>query len=146
MRIKVAMQIKLSLIRCIYNKFIDKMIYYIAIHITICLLLIYLLWKKNRSVNLCVRVWEVVNQIAIMCCMIRSEKIFIMVVKNQNSWQFKNHTRDIKQIFLQWKEWAHQNDFRIFNYIILRICLYVKGKNRSLKGYCIIWFLNVKLY
>ena len=94
----------------ICNKFIDKMIYYISIHITY--LLICLLWKKNRSFNLCVRVWEVVNQIAIMCCMIRSEKIFIMVVKNQNSWQFENQTRDIKQIFLQWKEWAHQNDFR----------------------------------
>ena len=46
--------------------------------------------------------------------MIRSEKIFIMVVKNQNSWQFKNQARDIKQIFAQWKERAHQNTFNVF--------------------------------
>lgn len=65
----------------IYNKFIDKMIYYISIHITY--LLIWLLWKKNRSFNLCVRVWEVVNQIAIMCCMIRSEKYLLWSLKTK---------------------------------------------------------------
>ena len=65
----------------LYNKFIDKMIYYISIHITY--LLIYLLWKKNRGFNLCVRVWEVVNQIAIMCCMIRSEKYLLWSLKTK---------------------------------------------------------------
>ena len=48
-----------------------------------------------------------------MCCMIKSEKLFIMVVKNQNSWQFENQARDIKQIFAQWKERAHQNTFNL---------------------------------
>ena len=65
----------------IYNKFMDKMIYYISIHITY--LLICLLRKKNRSFNLCVRVWEVVNQIAIMCCMIRSEKYLLWSLKTK---------------------------------------------------------------